>query len=268
MTVPRAVRVAGVTLRAGMQVQLANKGDLIMSIANGVTYQITVVLFATVIFGQFPALSGWSGGEILLVTSVRLLAHSGHMLLFGNLLWTAELIRQDRVDTWRVRPVSLFTQICTFQAPVNALGDMVVAATALSICLGMLDIVWTPLRILGLVGAIGVGMMIEAALVTHIAALGFRWRGMDALYPWLDNLLTQFAGYPLTIFPKLVAHLFTFGLPLGYIAYYPVSWILGKQSDLPGGAWLAAATPLVALAWLATAIWHWRAGLRALARNP
>ncbi|BFO18401.1 hypothetical protein SHKM778_47890 [Streptomyces sp. KM77-8] len=57
------LRLAAVIMRAGLRSQLANRADFAMAVANGVTYQITVLLFATVIFSRFPRSAAGASGK-------------------------------------------------------------------------------------------------------------------------------------------------------------------------------------------------------------
>ncbi|MFJ2951998.1 ABC-2 family transporter protein [Streptomyces sp. NPDC087226] len=137
------LRLAAVIVRAGLRSQLANRADFAMAVANGVTYQITVLLFATVIFSRFSSLGGWGLGEILLISSIRMLGHGLYMLFFGNLGLIPHLLREGRFEAFRTRPAPVLLQVFTYEAPINALGDLVVAGASLTVCLSLVDVTWS-----------------------------------------------------------------------------------------------------------------------------
>jgi ABC-2 type transport system permease protein len=263
----RAARIARATSRAGLRERLANKGDFVLAIVNGVTYQITVLLFATVVFTRFPPLAGWTVGQVLLVSSVRLLAHSVFVLGFTNITEIPYLIRQGRFDSFLVRPASVFLQVCTSRFPLNAVGDLTVAATSLGVCLSMLRLDWTVARVGSLVLAVAGGAALELALALCVAGIVLRRAGTEALFSWLDTVIGAFGNYPLSVFPTVLRAAFTFALPVAFVAFYPMAAVLGKAESVPYGPALTLMAPLVAAVWLGVGGWAWRTGLRTYARR-
>ncbi|MEU6504642.1 ABC-2 family transporter protein, partial [Streptomyces californicus] len=165
------LRLAAVIVRAGLRSQLANRADFAMAVANGVTYQITVLLFATVIFSRFSSLGGWGLGEILLISSIRMLGHGLYMLLFGNLGLIPHLLREGRFEAFRTRPAPVLLQVFTYEAPINALGDLVVAGASLTVCLSLVDVTWSPAALCFLAVAVAAATVIELGLNLHRAPI-------------------------------------------------------------------------------------------------
>lgn len=264
--VQRNWRSTRVILAATVRGEMADRWDWLIGILNGLTYQVTILLFATVVLVRFPPLAGWTVGEILLIASIRLLAHALYVIFFGNIYWIANLLQQERFDTFRVRPVSVFLQLCTHRTPIYRISDLVVALASLVLCVSLLDLAWTPARVAGLLTGVVGGALIELALALHIAGLVLRFRGSSAWYFLLDSALTGFGNYPLVILPKVAQAIFTFCVPLGFVAYYPAAMILGRSDEVPFSAALAFASPVVAAVWLYSGVRGWRSGLRAHAR--
>ena len=71
--------------------------------------------------------------------------------------------------------------------------------------------------------------------------------------------LTQ---YPLTIFGKEIVRAVTFVVPLAFVNYYPVLFVLGKPAPLGLPSWIGLLSPVVAVAMVALASLAWRGGLR------
>jgi len=162
-----------------------------------------------------------------------------------------------------VRPAPVLLQVCTSRFPLNALGDLTVAATSLGFCVPLLHLAWTADRIGLLALAVATGAAIELALALCTAGLVLRRPGSEALFSWLDTVIGTFGNYPLTVFPAVLRATFTFVLPVAFVAFYPIAGVLGKTASVPYGPALTQVAPLVALLWLAAGRWAWRAGLRA-----
>ncbi|MGW5000738.1 ABC transporter permease [Streptomyces hydrogenans] len=261
------LRLAAVIMRAGLRSQLANRADFAMAVANGVTYQITVLLFATVIFSRFPSLGGWGLGEILLISSIRMLGHGLYMLFFGNLGLIPHLLREGRFEAFRTRPAPVLLQVFTYEAPINALGDLVVAGASLTVCLSLLDITWTPAALAFLAVAVAAATVIELGLNLHIAGLVLRFRGSESLFFWLDNTAGNFGNYPLSVFPVFLQGAFTFGIPIAFAGYYPAAWLTGHADTVPFGPVLVYLSPAVALLAVLSGLAVWRRCLAWYSRN-
>ncbi|MFF9488494.1 ABC transporter permease [Streptomyces sp. NPDC014676] len=261
------LRLAAVIMRAGLRSQLANRADFAMAVANGVTYQITVLLFATVVFSRFPSLGGWGLGEILLISSIRMLGHGLYMLFFGNLGLIPHLLREGRFEAFRTRPAPVLLQVFTYEAPINALGDLVVAGASLTVCLSLLDITWSPAAVCFLVVAVAAAAVIELGLNLHIAGLVLRFRGSESLFFWLDNTAGNFGNYPLSVFPAVLQGAFTFGIPIAFAGYYPAAWLTGHADTVPVSPLLVHLAPLVALLAVLSGLVVWRRCLAWYSRN-
>ncbi|MDT0405290.1 ABC transporter permease [Streptomyces edwardsiae] len=261
------LRLAAVIVRAGLRSQLANRADFAMAVANGVTYQITVLLFATVIFSRFSSLGGWGLGEILLISSIRMLGHGLYMLLFGNLGLIPHLLREGRFEAFRTRPAPVLLQVFTYEAPINALGDLVVAGASLTVCLSLVDVTWSPAALCFLAVAVAAATVIELGLNLHIAGLVLRFRGSESLFFWLDNTAGNFGNYPLSVFPAVLQGAFTFGIPIAFAGYYPAAWLTGHAGTVPVSPVLVYLSPLVALLALLSGLAVWRRCLAWYSRN-
>jgi ABC-2 type transport system permease protein len=72
----------------------------------------------------------------------------------------------------------------------------------------------------------------------------------------------MFASYPLDIFGVWLRRFLAFVIPLGFVAYVPAVYVLGKHDALNLPAALRAAEPLVAAAIATVAGFAWRFSVR------
>ena len=105
-----------------------------------------------------------------------------------------------------------------------------------------------------LVLAVTSGGLLEAAMLTTVASFAFRSSATYAVQILLGTTLMDFGGYPIGVFGRDAALLFTFAFPLAFIAYFPVVIVLNRQSELLVPVWMAYSSPLVALLGFALSI--------------
>ena len=68
-----------------------------------------------------------------------------------------------------------------------------------------------------------------------------------------DSVCSTYANYPLSIFGSILAWIFTFLVPLAFVAYLPATVLLDRTEELQLAPAFAYAAPLAGLVWLAIA---------------
>lgn len=254
-----AVRIAWRITRLNFRAQLEYRSEFLMMIAVGAIWQVSVLVFATVLLTRFTAMGGWDSSDVLLIPATRMLAHGLFVLVLGRVHALGRFIQEGVIDTYLVRPMPVHRQVQLQSFPANAIGDLTVAAGLMAGAIARSDLHWTPGRITYLVAAVLGGMLLEAALFTVVACASLRFPAADYWGRWLEELLGTFGSYPLNVLPRAVGGLLTYGLPLAFVAYFPAAVLTGHGHDTLAPYWLAAAAPLVGLlAYLAARLlWKW-----------
>jgi ABC-2 type transport system permease protein len=128
--------------------------------------------------------------------------------------------------------------------------------------IGMLDLDWTVAKGIVLVLSLITGSVIFAAIFVLGAAIQFV--SIDSAE--LANSFTyggqQLTQYPLSIFGREVVRAVTFVVPLAFVNYYPVLYVLGKPAPLGLPSWIGLLAPAVAVVMTGLASLAWRGGLR------
>jgi ABC-2 type transport system permease protein len=221
----RVVRkVTALNLAARMEY----RADFIVSVLFGIIWQTSTLMFASVLLTRFKnGLGDFPSSGVLLIIGLRLLSHGLYVLVFSNLGRLPRLVDEGRMDGYFLRPVPVFTQLLISEFNVNAIGDILVGASTLGFAVAFVDVHWTVLNSLYLAAAVLGGFLIEGALQLVLSCLLLRSPGSRVLGSWVDELMSTFGNYPLSIVPKVVQGLFTFLLPLAFVAYFPSEVVLG-----------------------------------------
>lgn len=221
----RVVRkVTALNLRARMEYRV----DFFISVLFGIIWQTSTLMFASVLLTRFKGgLGNFPASGVLLIIGMRLLSHGLYVLIFSNIAWLPRLVDEGRVDGYFLRPLPVFTQLLLSQFNVNAIGDIAVGGSTLGFGIALVHLHWNAGMALYIAAAVIGGLLVEAALQLMLACLLLRSPGSRILGSWVDELMSTFGNYPLSIVPKVVQGLFTFLLPLAFVAYFPVEVVLG-----------------------------------------
>jgi ABC-2 type transport system permease protein len=254
----RTLRVYLALAGAALRVEAQYRGNLALWILGGLAYQGVGFAFIWVIIGQFGSLAGWPLGEIAFLYGMRLTAHALFTVPCGQLFTVDYIIREGQFDRYLVRPVSPFIQVITGRLTLQALGDAAGGVILLAVAARLVPVAWTPVTIAYLIVALIGGALVEAGVQTLIASLAFRLLSANSLRALVDDILTTFGGYPLSILPIATRFGLTFIIPLAFIAYFPASVLLGRSGQLSVPVALAAVAPVAGAALFAVALWVWR----------
>ena len=220
----------------------------------------TFIDFAAILvmFSNVSSLGGFRLAEIALLYGVSSLGIGVADLLAGNCERVGRRIRDGSFDVVLIRPVPAIVQVATDNFSLRRLGRIGQALVVLVWSLHALDIDWTPARAAMLAVSAVCGVVIFSAVFVLGGAFQFWAQDSSEVsnaFTYGGNYLTQ---YPLTIYPGEFVKAITFIIPIAFVNWYPVLYVLGR--DVPGGLpnLLRFAAPIVALllAGLALVVWN------------
>lgn len=249
-------------LRAQVQSQTEYRLSFaIEAVLTGVITSLDV--FGIVMFFRVsPGLGGFTLAEALLVAGLASIGFALADLVVGNVLRLPTYVRTGLLDAVLLRPLGALPQLVVGDIALRRVGRVIQGTVTLTVALILLDIAWTPARVVLLVVTPFAGAAIFGSFFVITAALTF-WlvdaSEVGAAFTF-GGLL--FASYPSTVFAGWFRGIFAYALGLGFVGYLPALALLGRPDPLGLPEWLRWCAPLVALAWLLAARFVWRTGVR------
>ncbi|MFK0104820.1 ABC transporter permease [Streptomyces sp. NPDC091217] len=225
---------------------------------------VTGLDFATILlmFTQVDRLGGWTMPEVAFLYGLSATAFGFADLVFGSLDVLGTRIRDGSFDTLLVRPAPVLAQIGADHFALRRLGRISQGGLVLAYALTVVDVDWTPEKVLLVPVTVAGGAVIFCAL--FLMGATFQFVAGDAAE--VQNAFTYggttLLQYPPTVFGKDFVRGVTFLLPLAFVNWIPAAHILGRPYPLRLPEWTAWAPPLVAVAGCVLAGLAWRVGLR------
>lgn len=256
----RAYRlIAGMWIRSTM----AYRASFAMTTLGN--FLATVFDFVTIMlmFGHVDALGGYSLPEIALLYGMAATAFGLADLLLGSMDRIGTRVRDGTLDSLLVRPVPVLVQVAADRFALRRMGRIIQGLTVLGYALVVLDIEWTPLKVLLVPLAVVSGGAVFGAVYVGGAALQFF--ALDAAevqnsFTYGGQTLLQ---YPPTVFARELVRGVTFVVPLAFVSWLPALYVLGREYPVALPEWVAFLPPVVAAGcWLLAGL-AWRRGLRA-----
>ncbi|WP_434590107.1 ABC transporter permease [Streptomyces sp. A5-4] len=213
-------------------------------------------------FSQVDRLGGYTLPEVAFLYGTSATAFGLADLLMGSMDRLGRRVRDGTLDTLLVRPVPVLAQIAADRFALRRLGRITQGLLVLGYALAVLDIAWTPLKVLMLPLMILSGAAIFSAVFVAGAAFQFWAQDASEVQNSFTYGGTTLLQYPPSLFAKDLVRGVTFILPLAFVNWLPALYVLGRDYPLDLPVWLSFTPPLVAVACCALAGVAWRAGLR------
>jgi ABC-2 type transport system permease protein len=215
-----------------------------------------------VMFSNVSSLGGFDLAEIALLYGVSSLGLGVADLLVGNCERVGRRVRDGSFDVMLIRPVPALVQVATDDFSLRRLGRIAQSVLVLGWAVVAVDASWSAPRVAMLLVSVVSGVVIFSAV--FVLGGAFQFWSLDSAevanaFTYGGNYLTQ---YPLTIYPGQVVKAITFLVPVAFVNWYPVLYILGRgvPGDLPN--LLRFASPVVAALMAGVAYAAWTSGMR------
>lgn len=258
----RQLRMFLILLRAAMRGQMQYRANFALITIGGFAYQGVGLAFLWVVVSRFGGLGGWSLHDIALLYGMRLTSHGLWAVPSAQILVIDLAIREGEFDRYLVRPVNPLVQLLTRSFPLQTVSDLAGGVLVLIVAASTSAVDWTIGAVCLVVAAVVGGALVEFAVYLGVSTLSFRV--VQARSPLLiaGNIMQTAGPYPLPIFPAPARALFTFVLPVAFIAYLPAAALLHRTGEIPFASWLGYAAPAVGLCLTVAAYRLWMRQLR------
>ncbi|WP_328723811.1 ABC transporter permease [Streptomyces sp. NBC_00247] len=256
----RAYRlIAGMWIRSTM----AYRASFVMTTLGNFLSTVFDFVAIMLMFSHVDALGGYSLPEIALLYGMAATAFGLADLLLGSLDRIGERVRDGTLDTLLVRPVPVLVQVAADRFALRRTGRIIQGLMVLGYALVVLDIEWTPLKVLLVPLAVVSGGAVFGAV--YVAGSALQFFALDAAevqssFTYGGQTLLQ---YPPTVFARELVRGVTFVVPLAFVSWLPALYVLGREYPVALPQWVAFLSPVVAAGCGLLAGLAWRTGLRA-----
>ncbi|QRG65548.1 ABC transporter permease [Brevibacillus choshinensis] len=244
------------SIRAQMQYKI---NFLTSAATTGMIMVLDFVVLSAILY-RFHDMIGWNLYEVGILYGISSSAISLYRLVAPEIHEFERYVMQGELDQLLIRPVSPLLLLLTRNLDLSRIGGVVQGLAVLAVSLSgmLLQGESTALLLLFVPVAILSGGVIYFSIGLSTAAACFWLQQSKDLQTFTIYAPANASNYPIALYPSWLKWLFFSAIPIAYMNYVPMLYLLGK-----GGTWFyPLLTPLVAGVALGCAISFWRWGIR------
>ena len=228
---------------------ISNIGMIVSNLVGFVTFYI--------LFQNFPSINGWTMYEMLFLYGFSLIALTPVQCFFDNNWNLRYAVKTGDFIKYCFRPINIFFYYISEVFDVKGLGQLVFGLGTLVYAWRHLEIPVTAATIAQTVLFLIAASLFMIAIMNFAAATCF-WIQNSGYIMVIMFRFKDFAKYPASIFNSVFRIVFTFVIPIAFIAYYPALVVL-RPASVPLLSWLS---PLIGLLFFYLSYRFWLLGAR------
>lgn len=242
-----------ITVRSMMQY----KTSFLLSVTGQFLISFNIFLGIFFMFRRFSSVEGFTYSEVLLCFAIILLDFSlAEMFARGFDLFPG-MVKSGEFDRILVRPRNEILQVLGSKFELTRIGRMTQAVVMFLYGIAKSEVSWSFLKAVTVVFMLIGGTAVFCALFLIYASLCFfTLDGLEFMNVFTDGA-REFGKYPLGVYGEKMLLFATFAIPYALVQYYPLLYLLGRETSV-----FYIFLPLLACWFLIPAFLLWRFGVR------
>ncbi len=212
---------------------------------------------------KFNKINDWNVNEMLFLFSILFLTYAFVVSIFADLRDFSCMIREGRFDRLVIRPRGLLMQLILNNADlVASAGHGTLGIVLFLVSAGNVGIEWNLATILYYLGAIIGGILIQGGMFIIFSALSFYFVETGSIREIFYWNMRKFAGYPISIYSKLIQGVMIYVIPFAFVNYFPAQYLLRKPDMANYSEAYMYMAPVVGVIVYLVAYVFWRVSVR------
>ena len=232
------------------------RDDFIISAVGMFFSSLTTIAVFWVLLKSIPDLAGWSFDQLVFIYAFYMLAISPFQIIFDNFWQLRFHVIEGTFIKYYFRPLNMLFYYISEMFDIKGLIQLILGIVLFIYASVRLEVIWNIPRLLLLIATLFSASLVTISIMM-IASCSAFW--IFNSWPVLDlaRRLREFSPYPMTIFDGFFRILFTYIIPIGFVAFYPSQFFLDSQS-ISTTVYLS---PLIGIGTFVLAYWVWTKGI-------
>ena len=249
------LKIYGKILSQDIKSKMSYRADFFISTIGMICTNISGFVSFWILFRNFPSLNNWGYYEMLFLYGFSLVSITPVQCFFDNNWSLRSYVYSGDFIKYCFRPINLFFYYQSEVFDIKGLGQFAFGIGTIIYSWGKIGLPVTPLIILKMIVFLITASLVMIALQNAAAATCF-WITSSYYVLELAFRFKDYAKYPITIFSPVFRFIFTFLVPIAFVAYYP-SLVILRPDEVPMLSWLS---PIIGIVFFAISYKIWMYG--------
>lgn len=217
--------------------KMSYRSDFIISMIGMILTDASELLAFYIMFLNFPSVCGWTYHEMLFLYGFSLMALTPLQCLFDNNWHLRHYVYDGEFIKYCFRPINIFFYYISEDFDTKGIGQLAVGLGTVIFAWTKLNLPVTFLSVAAFIVALVSASLFMVAIMNIAAASCFFLTNSGYVMVTM-NKFRDYAKYPITIFSTFFRFIFTFIIPIAFIAYYP-SLVVLRPENIPFLTWFS-----------------------------
>lgn len=223
------LRIAAQSLKMSIHARMQYRVDSIVAALAVFLRESTNIIVIYLALLKFDKINEWNVNEMLFLFSLLFLTYAFVVSLFADLRQFSDMTRTGRFDRLMLRPRGLLFQLILNNADIIAtIGHGTLGILLFVVSAGKVGIQWNLSTILYYVATVIGGVLIQGGMFIIFSSLCFYFVETNSIRDIFYWNMRKFAGYPISIYNKLVQTIMIYVVPFAFVNYFPAQYLLRK----------------------------------------
>lgn len=212
------------------------------------------MLFSLVIINKFGLFMEWGKWDLIFLYAMFMTSYSVAQVFFRQFRYLEKYIIRGELDCYYLRPQPIIFSIIFYNINVMEIFSQFIPSVILLLLACYKTLIYKSIKkLLILCISLLTGTIIISSLFILIGSASF-WLISSSQLEDIFYAFKDFMNYPIKIYGKRIILFLSYGLPLAFVNYYPVSYLLEKDST---SIWLIFVGIIIAIILLFLTILIW-----------
>ncbi len=251
------LKIYGKILLQDFKSKMSYRADFIISNIGMIVSNLVGFVTFYILFQNFETINGWTKYEMLFLYGFSLIALTPVQCFFDNNWNLRFFVKSGDFIKYCFRPLNIYFYFISEDFDVKGLGQLLFGTATLVYAWRHLAIPVTTLVIIQTIFFLFTASLFMIAIMNFAAATCF-WIQNSGYVMVIMSRFKDFSKYPASIYNSFFRIVFTFVIPIAFIAYYP-SLVVLRPDSVPLLSWFS---PLIGLAFFYLSYRFWVLGAR------
>lgn len=211
--------------------KMSYRADFIISTLGMILTNITGFITFYIMFQSFSTINGWNYYEMLFLYGFSLISLTPMQCLFDNNWNLRNYVYEGDFIKYCFRPINIFFYYISEVFDVKGLGQLLMGGITLAYAWTKLGLTFNWYSIILLIIAFLSASLFMIAIMNMAAASCF-WIINSGFVMVTMFKFTNYAKFPASIYDSFFRFIFSFIIPIAFVAYYP-SLIFLRPEEIP-----------------------------------